>query len=116
MPIRNITALDDTKLPDNQLIHTKKQYDVSKKILEDIANAEEPAVLSDMLDIPVTTVKSFLKKLRDEGVLEVKSVMVDGEQYVAVNPVSMAFLLQPSKNWHKLKDEFSRIKVEHLFS
>jgi DNA-binding MarR family transcriptional regulator len=96
-------------------IHTKKQMQMSKEIIEDIAWAEEPHTLAERLGFPVTTVKSFLKKLRDEDIVETKTVTEDGREYIAVDPETNAYLLMPSTNWEKFKKEYERLKRQGRF-
>ena len=80
------------------------------KIIADISLAEEPHALASALKFPVTTVKSFLRKLRDEDVLKLKMITDDGKEYIAVDPVTNAYLLRPSKNWAKFKKEYAAKK------
>jgi hypothetical protein len=96
-------------------IHTKKQMQMSKEIIDDIAWAEEPHTLAERLDFPVTTVKSFLKKLRDEEIVRTKTVTEDGREYIAVDPETNAYLLMPHTNWDKFKREYKRLKQQGRF-
>jgi hypothetical protein len=95
----------------DDLIHTKKQYQMAKKIIGDIKWAEQPHSLSEELDYPVTTVKSFLRKLRDEDVLELRVIVDDGIEYIAVDPDTNAYMLRPSKNWSTFAKEFKNKEV-----
>ena len=97
-------------------IHTKKQFTMAGEIIDDISWAEEPHSLAEHLEYPVTTVKSFLKKLRDEEVVETETITQDGEEFIAVDPVTNAYLLSPSKNWDEFKKEYKRLKKQKRFS
>ena len=96
-------------------IHTKKQYNMAKEIIDDISWAEEPHSLAEYLGYPVTTVKSFLKKLWDQDIAKTKEIELDGESYVAVDKETGAWLLQPSTNWAAFKKEFQWFKKVRRF-
>ena len=98
-----------------EYIHTEKQYHMAGEIIKDISLAQEPATLADKMDFPTTTVKSYLKRLRDLDVFDTEEVKIDGKTYVAVSPLTRAFLLIPSKNWSDFKTEYKRFKRQKRF-
>ena len=112
---RKTADFSDIDIDAGDYIHTKKQFNMSAKIVQDPSWAEEPHVLAEELNYPVTTVKSFLKKLRDEEILEVKTLEFEGDHYVAVDDVTGAYLLTPSKNWNPFRDEYKRLKRQRRF-
>ena len=98
-----------------EYIHTKKQLAMASEIVKDISWAESPHELSEHLEMPVTTVKSFLKKLRDQDVLTEKVVKEEGHEYVLVDPVTGAFYLKPSSLWSDFKRETKAFKRQGKF-
>lgn len=98
-----------------EYIHTKKQFEMAQEIIKDISWGEEPHALAEFLDFPVTTVKSFLKKLRDEEVVETLTIEHEGQEFIAVDPKSGAYALKPSTKWAAFKKEFQKLKREKRF-
>jgi|CXWL01.1.fsa_nt_gi hypothetical protein len=98
-----------------EFIHSEKQFTIAGEIIKDISMAQEPATLADKVNYPVTTIKSFLKRLRDLDVFNTEEVQIDGKTYVAVSPVTRAFLLVPSKNWSDFKNEYKKFKRQNRF-